>query len=1057
MRRCFLAAAAVTIIAGICASASAQRRTDSEYDKLDPGRLSQVLTDMGMTELLRTLVDEQGGQESPEAKMQLAQLKINEAERQANLEVRNQMLDQAITLLQDVATSLQAKADELTKAVEDEEKYTPAVREADKAVLESFKARFRVLEVMGVSRTERYAARLIFLRGGDADRKAILHLTEEVVKPLRDLNTDIENTRDQWSRRCRSEREMVVMPKLMDIQRRASYRSAWMNYYRGLAMTGSSDPNEEKARKGFFYEAQTMVDQFARGSDDFGVKYWAIILYGMASRELGQYEVADEFFRKAMGLNAPDDIRARALFELAETAIAQAKSLHDDTSKKATPSDIDGSFKTAKQAVDDYSKKAPELLGKTYEPEVVLNTAMLGSHLYETWADCVNNTEQAAKLREQAQDSLMAFLDKFDSPDIRGAFFQIIANKYRDREDYDKLNSMILLAIAEDKTGKDKPSTEELDLGEKLLKIILGRKDETSKKVRPQAMFSMAVIYVRRLMTRDAGEMFLKFAEEFPDDPLAKIAADNAVRSYSTLVAELVESHSPVSAELRERFIVAMELLLGKWGDDPEFGDWYFHLGWQNQKLADTLEDGEARTECLKKAIAAYGKVPAGSMYALDAEYWSLGIRRTLLGEKAEPADARALVGEFQRFAAKAREASAAKAMEAPTDKESRADKEARAKELMEWGAECAFMAQEVRYSLLGEKNEARAELRKLGEQWPGTAVLKRAAEFEILQLFAENNIDEAGKAIRQFQAQYPREATELIQMLIPRIRARIDSNRSDPKKAEQLDRDRKTYVTFAKSEYERALQENMPASDLYYYKQMYADSLVESANMPGVPAGVIDQGLALFNELVAYNEEGRKEKAAVIDKEYAEKLKDIELVSSNPQKIMAYKDEYFKRLDDLGINMHNVVTAVKLQEAVKYYDEAGDDAMRQERLKDVVDRLTEAYERLQELEKNSLPVDAGNYIGFARAYRLKKEYPKAVEYYQKLIEGLDPNISPREYWSITLEMCRCVLEANRDNKEGLQGLLDYMRTLRTKDANMGGLNSKFNAVTTEAETLLGK
>ncbi|MCK4602527.1 MAG: tetratricopeptide repeat protein [Phycisphaerae bacterium] len=1029
MRKGFLFLAAVIAINLIClpggSAAEQNQARQSAYGDLDSSKLSAALEGLGMAELLESLMKEPGqGGDTPAGKTMLANVWITKAMAMRDLKERNKLLDEAIELLQDVAKATEEKAGRKTASGED--------------LIESYLARYKVIETIGLTRIDIYASRLMYIQGGQRDRRNIIEFTGRIIRPLEDLKYDVDETHKKWNEDLT--KLITIMPRLEDIRKRIRYRAGWVYLYRGIALSGIESRGE---RRRMLRNAIIRAEKFAAGGPESGVKYWSLLLTGMASRELHEHAQAARYLQAANVPQAGPRLRIQAMFEIVRNLVEQA--LHEVELKSKTAAEVGPMFEQAKNSVADFNRAAFDLLGQAGQLEVALKTALLTNHLYESWAACQSDTGKANEYRVAAQNALIEFAEKFNDPGVQRAFFQIIANKYSGREDFQELNSLILLSLAVDDMVRDRKS----DLAERLLELVLSRDDEVSKMLRPLAIFRLGELMINRLETQKAGDFFISLVKEFPDHRLARTSAINAVLSYTAIISERVRKKQPIAKELRQKYVRILGALLDKWDQDKDLAARYFDLGWQYQKLAEVAElakDKAEADELMKKAIASYQKVPPGTDRALDARHWSLWLQRELLESKPSP-QAEALITEMKRFAAAAKKAAAA--ADAKGDGE-------RATELLEWGAQNAFLALEIQYTALGQKDRARMQLRSLGKEWPGTQALQMAAEFDIRELVKDGKTNEAGEKVREFYDKYPREAAQLMQLVLEQTRSRIANLRGDPAHAGELKLLRENNVDFAKVLYDRIRQNSPSAEELYVFKQIYAEAMVERAHSPNAPDGLIGEGIRLFDELVGFDEQRRRKMAEEIDRDYEKALKEIDLAGSDYDRMKKLAKEYFEKLKQLGLDRRDITAAVRLEDAENYLAKAADDeAERQKRLAIFTERLRDAYVALQELEKRFLPIDSNNLIGLARAYRLKKQYGEALEYYNTVIRGIDPNNNPKLYWSLMLEVYRCVLEASRENKPALEALLDDMRGLQAKDKNMGGLFGEFNKIEAEAKRLL--
>jgi len=986
MRRCHPAVAvAAAAVLAVAAGRAPARSARSAYQRLDPYELAERLSAMGMFELLEALTEELD--DPAAARRLLARSKITQATT-GNMDNarRERLLDEAIG-------ALQALADQ-----------TGGARDA-KGMMEHFRLTFELVEAGGLIRAKPYALRLMYLQGGRADRRRLIELTSKIVPQLERLNRQVEDALMDW--RADLKKLVTVVPELEDLREAIRYKSAWIRFYRAAALADGS----EKRR--LLNDAIVDAEKFAAGDASSGVKHWSQLLIGMCARELNEHDRAAEALGKANVPQATSGVRVQALFEAARNLIEWGK------------------FAEAVKAVQNFRTEGMELLGRTRELEVDVKSAMLENYLYDSWARAEQKDDPKASGRhlQAAQRVLVDFLAKYDDkPDIKSAFLEVFATKYRDREDYDNLNSTMLLAVA---TYERRQGTlESLTKAEKLLRIVLERDDDISRSVRPEAILELALMLNARRRNVEAGRLFMQLAGEFPDHRLALQAAKNAVISFNGVIEARRRDRALISRKLRQDFARALEVLLGKWGRREDLAKWNFDLGWQYQKLA-----GESDYELMSKAVAAYDRVPARLPESMEARYLALELRVKLLDGPAKTRDdPQSLVGMLDRYAR-----DAAEAAEIAKDKST-------AQSLREWGALAAFWATKVLYEKLSRKFAALERLKHLPEKWPDTEVLPIIWEFEIGKLVEQEQTAEAIEKVESFRKKYPGKAEALIQLVVRQIRRRIEDLRNDPSKEAELRKYQTAFDRFAGELFASAVKKNLPPDKMYPVEQMRAESLLEGSKP--------DEALKLFQKCADYDAKRRQAMAEKIDKTFDARIAAVKRAQGNMELTKKAANEYFQLLERYGRRAEDVTEAVNLTKAIEFLDRSNTSRQQEQRLEVVSRTLLEALTALARARKRELPVDARNIRGLARANVALKNYPRAMELYKGLVDGMDKAEHPETYWSVQLERCRCMLEAFRDNRKQLKRLKILIRQLRMEDPQMGGLFGKFNAVQAEADRL---
>lgn len=877
------------------------------------------------------------------------------------------------------------------------------------AVMEDFRSRLKLAETAGLVRTGPYALRLLYLQGADEDRRAIIELTAGALKLLEKLEDDIEVTLEGW--RADLKKLVTVVPELEELQETVGYKTGWVRFYRGMALA------ESDAKSRLLTDAIADLDKYAAGGAETGVKFWSLLVCGMAQRQLGRHEEAGKLLAAAAAEQASPTVRIEAMFQIARNLIEQ------------------GDFERARSAVEAFGKTATDLLGSAGRMQADVNSAMLLNFLYDRWADRQPDPQKKQAYRLEAEKSLLAFIDSYTDPDIQEAFFEIVATRYRGRSDYDVLGSMILLAIA----GREQSQgTAAETLAEQLLRRILLRKDPVSVHVRPLALWRLGFIMNGRKQNIRAGRLFLAIAKGSPQHRLAFRAAENAVISFHGVIEERRRAKKLLAGSLREEFIKALELLLGRWGSDPRVGRWYYNLGWQYQELCELL-DGAEKAKLLAGAIDAYEKVPPELPEFMEARYLGLELRVGLLRTGGGAATlrrrkAQELVGMLMSYGGDAAAAAG------------KTDDKAFAESLRSRGAQAEFYAAEILYNELDQRSRALQALKSLPARWPGTAILPDSEEFEIRKLLEASQIDRAIEKVEAFRQRYPRQGGQLIHLLLRQIRQRIRTLRDDPRRTEELGRYRAVYLRFSRDLHDRAGAQKLGPRWMYAFKKMYADALLEASR----PA----EALELFEQAAAYDAELRRREAGSVDEKFEEKLKAIDAAKHNIGLIKQLAAEYFAMLSASGLKVEDSPQAEALKSALDFLGSSRDTRREGLHLAVVARKAKEAYVAMRDSLKSALPVDAENIHGLARAHRELKEYDKALKRYGQLVRGIDRSRHPALYWSVQLDRCRCFLEACGDNAESMRRLVTLIRQLRIEDPRMGGLGGKFDAIAVRADRL---
>lgn len=1000
----YLAAGAMTLAsAGV---GLAQSGAGSAYDKLPPEPLANKLSAMGMTEILSQYVKELegSGNGSVPIRAMAAEVKISQAIAEGvPLEDRNKLLDEAIAVL-----------DKLAKETE------KAKETAD--VMQHFRLTARLAEVAGLFRVEPYALRLQYLQGSPLDRKMILDVTKPIMASMEGLVSDIQMTVEDW--RADAEKLVTVVPELDDLRLAVKYRASWARLYRGMALPDDQANMAERRR--LLNAAMVDVESFARDTNDSGVKYWSLLLMGMAARENGLHEQALRMFKDASVAEAEAPVRVQAQFETART-LAES-----------------GQFDKAIKGVEDFRKNGVEILGKSGKLQVDVKAALLKHYTYEMQAAREKDKAQADKYAMSAKQALLAFLDEYTDPAVQASFYDIIAMKYRDRADYENLNSVILLAVAMQKAAQNTP--EALAESAKMLETIAARQDDLAPRARPLALWELALAANRRRENVKATQLFAAVAKEYPDHPIARRAALNAVISQNGILQERVASNAVIDAKLRQGMIDALEVLLGKWGQDSEASKWYSELGWQYQRLADTVEESQAPA-LIAKAINAFEKVPAGTPEAMEGKYQSLQLRAQLarLNVKDNPKAApEKLTEDLRQYAGEARKAASA------------AQDKRLAKSFAEWGGKAAFLRAELMYEQLDRQEPALQAAREVRKDWPGTEAVVLSQRFEIAKLIeqarqgkGQDKLDQAIGLVKTFSEEHPAEAEQLLAMIVSQLRERIMDLRMDVTKAQDLKSYQDVYMQFAQVLYDRARQENLPPDRLYGVKQMYASALLEQ--------GKGAEALALFQETSAFERKRRDVEIAKVNAEFDAKVKALDAASRNSAALADRVKEFFDLLSDLGLRKNDMGVAIDVELAAAQLAAVPPEQDATAAQDQVVRYLKDGLKRLRQAKINAVPLDANNVHGLARAYRAVNQYDKSLELYHQIVAGINRQALPKLYWLTQLERAETTLAGYAKDAATMRKLATLIKQLQKDDPRMGGLFGRFGEIERQATELGAK
>lgn len=1007
------------------ASAGSAMLKLSAYERLDQIRLADALSALGSVKLLTTLADELEASSPADAlyargEATLCQAKALPRDSQQFLP----LIDQAAAQLEKAAALLDKPPDE-------------------RALLKLYRVRLRLADVQAVVATGPNIERLLFLQGGEDDRKMVLERTEKPLAALSLLHDRVRELLQSWRDKSKAAVMVTLGPSLAELDTLVSYKLGYARLCRGMAMDGS----DAAARQRIFKEARDVVDKIAKDEgNDSGLKYWSMLLSAQASRETKEFDRAIGILQQAAEEEAETAVRVAANFEMVRCLIER------------------GEFEPAKSAAEVFRKNVRAILGDSGAVSTDVQYALLRNYLFEQWATSVRAKDAAAAdgYDKLAQEALIQFVT--EHPEEQYAFFGLVATKYGKLAEAPDASPMILCALAISQRGKatSMPSEAETARTQETLAKIAASSDPRAETVRPLAMFHLAVIYAEKKDALKASELFAQLASKYPTSPLAYSAVYNSVVSCNTIIQERIADRQFVRPNLRQDLAKAIELMLSQpqWAANPKSQEWYFSLAWQYDKLADQA-DAAGKPELIRKAIAAYQAVPpAQKSEYMEARQLALLNQVELIAALVDSdktkqqalrrEEAQKLVGPLQVFVDDA--AKAAKESEAAGRKDE-------ALKLREWAAMAEFQLGTTMQEYLDQKPAAQALLKAIPQKWPGTLAIRESSKYLIQSAVLENRTAEAITLVSDFRKAYPQDAPTLIRLVVNQLEEQIKLLRYDKSRAAELATYRQAYGSFAAILYEQQTKAAGDDAAMYPYRQLLANGKLEQglamaeAKNPDA-AKLLAEALQLFIQCKAYDDGQRDVLARQIDGKFAQKLAEISQAASDISRLQTIAQEFLTReLPLYQVEERSFGPALTIRNCLK----AGEDEASSTRL---TTALSDGYKSLLKMLRKQLPIDPTNLWGLGRCYRATGQAAKAVEAYSTLIAGIDRNGKDSEimYWQAELEYCQSTIEAYREGPQRQKACSNLSARIRQlqfdNPGTMGGLASQFSTLEAEASRL---
>ncbi len=791
----FLAlAVSLTAVAGV----AAQTKRQSDFEKLDGDQLAKTLGELGMGQLLKGLPSDQqvaGLRGLAEGKL-LAAMKAGPAE-------QSKLIDSVIA---DYRIIVKNGADARTESQQ----------------LNHYRDRLRLASLLGVTKINQAVGMLLYLKGTEADAVAVrdsagraVDLFDALIPEAREK---AEELRDDWKAIATG-----IPQALTDIHDLAVYKGAWTRFHLATAMAflgneaGGLSVADEDRRQQLLGEAATAVVNYADGDADSGVKHYSLLLCGMASKDLGEYENSVDSLGRAAEDDAPGTVRLQATFELAKLAIEQAE------------------WQVAEKHAQAYRQ-----LGKALKQRMVgvdLDAAFLRNHILLQHAAAVaaKDAKAAKALRDQAQQQFVALFKAY--PDDAAGIAELVGRRYTKVDNIEDLDGLIVYAKGIVLVRNSKGDKNE---ALRCFNEVLKRTDETSKQFHETCKWQIIVVQYqigkakaaegwteREAAARKARE----FAVAHPKNPNAYGAAKASVQIYRARIDALTSGKHTVPPPLRQAYIESVGVLLGRLKDKPgEAAKYYYSLAIQY----DILEkDGDPK-DSKNNALKYYLKVPTTEPDYPLAVFNALTLRTRKLEATTgtdRRTDARQLIGDMRAYVESVRKGLPAATVE-------------QRKVLARQGALVDLNIARLLNQEQGDWKEAIAHSETLEGRWPSQPDLaQRSWAFRIQVLLQQEQTTRAVDSLDRFRKKFPEKAEALVLNVALRIRSRIAvlSNASSNEAKAKIVEWRKVYYDYARIADEET--KDRPKKDRFIYRQMLAEAMTESNK--------VDEALALYAELL--------------------------------------------------------------------------------------------------------------------------------------------------------------------------------------------------------------
>lgn len=1007
-------------------------------DRLSNERLGRVMVMLRMGKLLDAVA-----RESKDANLEVSAL-ILQAETASGAQ-RDELLLRAAALMKQEAEAIEGRLDTL----EDED---PDAWE--RAMGEYFGLRLRYIETKYLTRSEPYLVRFNQLRAGPRDPQALAGVTRGADVDIASLQRDLDRAIEDY----RTDLMMLVslVPTLQKYDRQLKYKGAFVYYAAALGMprslsaspdsgegvvTGEAaaskdDAEENPQRRSMLSRAISSIAWFADPPERAyaGWEAYARLLKGRCHRELGEFSEAERLLQATAAQTKVPAVTFDALFELARNKAEWGAALLTESQGKSV-AEGNLKFSAAVTAID----SAVQAVQAKSKLEADVRRLLLESYVYDLWSaslEELGKTAEAVQKDRQAQNAFVDFLEKYPEDDVRLGLYELMAPRFADVTDYSTLNPVIVLVLGMGRyqEAKDAGDVERLSDVQAMFQAILDSDDPAAAQIIPDALWYSGLTYNQLRRILDAVKAFRTLAMEHTDHRLAYPAAQSAVSMLYQDIQARLERGEAVPRTTRMELVESLELIVSEWPEKPEAVKRNFDLALQARILADDVNTEAEAKQWRDKAIACFQRVPTDHALYPWAKGLGLGLEAERLLNSDDPQPQKAQAEELYR---KMMAYSETIRGQLPADAAPDADVRNQAVA----GVRDEFLAQRIRYEIMGAEPQAVAQIKALATRWPKwpsiQPVLRESQEYLINKLVQRGDVAGAVEELRSFESEYGQdEAEELMAVVIKGLGGQIQEMLAEGGQSPELEQYRAAYLDFAQKYYD---QRKVAASqdEKYRITMLLADALIQSGDRSNA-----ERALGLFKELQQIEQARRDRQKKQIEEYFAQRQRKVRQAGDVVSAIALLHKDWLEALDkyqaDEWANRSSAGAIIRhawdrLQAAQAGESESITPQEAAERLRDAIAR---GYEALQSRAESTLSRNAMIVLGLANSYRQMGDYGQAVRLYREVIGGLSPELNTNMYGEAQLGYVQSVYEANKDNAEALKKLDTYIEQARERSPN---------------------
>ena len=1101
----------ISLICGSTNLASAQciPGSDKNFKSVKPGAVGDVLNEYGMSQTLDFLAEQSDSKCVEFAKVmnQIYRTKLSETRRiNALVKRANDLLDPTVALLRKQADALASKDIMLSEAYR----------------LQAFKARLAMAKMYAYRLNGENAARLYFMVISPEQKKAYLRnitrayqilsqiqktkdgkeklpLTEELKDYIKEVQGDSKNF----------ERFMLASPSLNTLQKLVLNQKATIQYSYVLANTKSgAEPATEYKKL-----LKNSIEIFNELSKDRQVKnntpFYRDMEYfrGMALNLNGKFEASASALNHAIELGEKDSNAdlTKEYFALSKNysdwgaALVKKGKINNKNDKKPYATKM---FKLAEQASKDLAKNAD------VHGEFACDWKMLILDFYEndSWAkalEAAGKKTQAAKRAERALDGFQTLLKKYkktgETGKINGLWY-ILQPKLAGREFKASSPTMkMFLATMKFTSGRNilknklaqKPSftgkVADLDDSIKKFEQIVNaykkaKASNNSSKITeyrdatPGALWYLGVAYAIYPNIRNndtAIEYFRLLGTDFPNDPKAFDALDNAFKIRQTLIHNAQQRGETIAAKDFISLDKTIKTLIDKFAAKKRAA---YALYYDRALNAESLAEVEPKEKqkWLKQAVKFYqeyiDKTPSLVADKKDAaKFRELFLRYQLF--KMLPKPQRKAKFETLKSACRSYQRSVYRKINNKINPVEDSEK----KELIEWGSEIQYVECILGLEYGTSQEVAVKDLQKLDARWPGSTIIKNAKGFVIQYLLQKRKVQQALEEFEGFKKIANKtEINGLMKNIVQIIKEAIDKElikeRPDKKRLKALKAD---YIVFAKKVYDaniaraQADAKELPANatadqlakrgkaleEIFSLSKLYADSLVIKGDNDS-----LKQAEKILKNVKAIEDKAHSAYVKEIKAKFADLKSKMPATFENDEDVSKARAKFKALIAEYSLwswrNIYKNQASTIYREyknlkaelaKAKGQDSKGLGAKIRAAAGNYRTALVDCYGDMEKRLLQNRVINADVIMLEAQIYQQRKQYAKAIKIYYNVISSIKPRPEDKQnydlFWSAVVGYCQSQYALAKETKDedAMDTLKVYFKQLNDNYPALGG------------------